>query len=64
MRFWHSSIVVAVTMDASCALHLSSLLLFSRKLLMDLTLAGRRFLSAFLIMFLAFSDLSVVLSQT
>ena len=51
------------TKDASCDLHKSlCLLLLSRKLLMDLTLARRRCLSAFLIIFFAFSVLIVVLT--
>ena len=49
-------------MDARCDLHLSQCLLLSRKLLMDLTLACRRSLSAFLIIVWAFSDLTVALS--
>ena len=48
-------------MDTSCDLHMS-LLLLSRKLLMDLTLASKRSLSAFLMIFLAFSVLIVVFS--
>ena len=47
MRFWQSSIVVVVTMDASHDLHLSCCLLLPRKLLMDLTLACRRSLFCF-----------------
>ena len=55
IRSWHCCIIYVVTMDASCDLHLSScLLLLSRKLLMDLTLACRGSLSGFLIIFLAF----------
>ena len=47
--------------DAQCDLHNSlCLALSARTLLMDLTLAWRRSLSAFLIIFLAFSVLIVV----
>ena len=59
---WHSSIEVVEIMDASCDLHKSlSLALLSRKLLMDITLACKRPLSAFLMIFLAFSVLTVIL---
>ena len=48
-------------MEASCDLHKSlCLVLLPRRLLMDLTLACKRSLSAFLIIFLALSVLTVV----
>ena len=47
--------------DASCDLYNSlCLVLYPRRLLMDLTLAWRRSLSTFLIIFLVFSVLIVV----
>ena len=53
---WHSSIEVEEIMDATCDLHKSlCLALLSRRLLMDLALACKRSLSAFLMIFLAFS---------
>ena len=65
MNLLQSSFVVVVTRDASCDLDLSScLLLLSKKLLIDLMLACRRSLSAFLIIFLALSNLIVVLNLT
>ena len=65
MRLWHSSITVVVTMDASCDLHMSSCLLsLSRNLWMDFTLTCRRSLSAFLIIFLAFSDITSFMPDT
>ena len=50
-------------MDASWVLHISlCLLLLSMKLLIDVTLACKRSLSTFLMIFLAFSVLIVVFS--
>ena len=63
MNCWHLSTIVADTMDASFGLLNSvCLVLSSRILLMDLTLARRRSFSAFstsLKIFLAFSVLKV-----
>ena len=61
IKSWHSCIAVVETIDTSFDLHMSLCLsLLSRRLSMDLTLPCKRSLSAFLIIFLAFSVLIVV----
>ena len=60
---WHFCMEVIEIMDASCDLHKSlCLTLLSRRLLMDLTLVCKRPLSMLLIIFLAFSVLTVFLN--
>ena len=61
INFWHLFMVDVDKVDTSCDLHNSlCLALLPRALLMDLTPASRRSLSAFLIVFLVFSILIVV----